>query len=114
MINKECFVASIKKIEDFREDQRKATKMLHNIFEMDGHSVLEFGSCLIDEIINLLSMSFDSGNNVKEMEDIEDWITWFLYEIGNDSKAWVNEKEYIIKNESDLYDLIIDWKKHQS
>lgn len=58
-------------------------------------------------------MSFDSGNNIKEMEDIEDWITWFLYEIGNGSKAWIDKKEYVIKNESDLYDLIIDWKKYQ-
>jgi hypothetical protein len=110
MINKECFIASIEKIEDFRKDQRMATEALHKIFNMDGDSVLNFGDCLIDEIINLLSMSFDSNDHIKEMEDIEDWITWYLYEnINTDKKANINKKKYIVKNASDLYDVILDW-----
>lgn len=112
MINKHCFIRSIKKIEDFREDQRKATIILRNTFSMDGNSVLEFGDELIDEIIELLSMSFDSGDNVAEMEDIEDWITWYLYENTNTEKqAIINKKEYVVKNIGDLYNIIIKWKE---
>ena len=99
-----------KEIENFRKKQQNATEALHKIFNMDGHSVLNFGDCLIDEIINLLSMSFDSNDHIKEMEDIEDWITWYLYEnINTDKEANINKKKYIVKNASDLYDVILDW-----
>ena len=114
MINKHCFIRSIKKIEDFREDQRKATIMLHNTLNMDGNSVLTFGDQLVDEIIELLSMSFDSGDNVAEMEDIEDWITWYLYKNTNiEKQVTINKKEYVVKNIGDLYDIIIKWKKYK-
>lgn len=106
MINKECFIASIGKIENFRKKQQNATEVLHKIFNMNGHSVLNFGDCLIDEIINLLSMSFDSNDHIK---DIKEWFNWYWYEKSKDGEVWIGEKKYIVKNASDLYDVILDW-----
>jgi 3-deoxy-D-manno-octulosonate 8-phosphate phosphatase KdsC-like HAD superfamily phosphatase len=106
MISKKCFIASIEKIENFRKKQQNATEVLHKIFNMNGHSVLNFGDCLIDEIINLLSMSFDSNDHIK---DIKEWFNWYWYQKGKDGKVRIGEKKYIVKNASDLYDVILDW-----
>lgn len=107
MINSLSFISKINSIQEFRDEQCNAMTKIYNALHMDGHPIMNFGSKLIDDIIDLLSMSFDSGDNIKEMEDIEDLIVWFLYDKPKEN-ATIKHKGiiYIINTAEDLYNLI--------
>lgn len=48
----------------------------------------------------------------KKSESFQTWLDWYLFEVkmfGNESSAYIGEKEYKIKSDEDFADFILDW-----
>lgn len=118
MISKSEFVKIINTIKDYQEKEEKLTKYLHEFF-MDGHSVVDFCSELVDIIVKLLAKSISE----KEERSLEDDISWFVYENDFGRKGFSicyiipstkDKKEYKITSIEEMYDYIVAYLKERN
>jgi hypothetical protein len=95
----EEFKIMLKVIEDFEKERTSLEEVL-KIISPSSTGVVEFGSNIITEYIKLLEKLLGLNN-----EDV----SWFIYDNNSGKsklKYFIENKEYIIKNEEDFYNIL--------
>lgn len=109
MINKDLFVQTINFLEEREEFETKINESLAE----------EFGDCILfpynkwyDQVIKLLSASFDYDDSI-----IEDWLTYYMYglDYGKKWHPWIvselnkvtgKEEDVPLSTPEELYDML--------
>jgi hypothetical protein len=95
----EQFFNSIKNLKDFLLELQKLQDVL-DVLSPSGTGVCEIGHKFIDDYISLIEIT---------LGDKDEFVNWFVFEndFGNKNlSCHYQEREYVIKNEKDMYDFI--------
>lgn len=100
MMTYEDFVIANNKLKAFRIEQKKLQAVL-DVISPSGTGVVEFGNEFIEDYIRIISISIN---------DYHEWYSWFVYDNDYGKKrlsAYLEGKEYIIKDCKSFYDFIL-------
>ena len=98
MISKEDFIKTIRLIQNFYSEQDTLGALIDRL--TDGYAVVDFGSGLVNIIIDLLILNMG-------MQD-QDLLSWWLYE-DVDKIIYYNDEEINVSTPELLYDYIIKY-----
>lgn len=96
----EEFVIANNKLKAFRIEQKKLQVVL-DVISPSGTGVVEFGNDFVDDYIRIVSICIN---------DYHGWYSWFVYDNDYGKKrlsAYLEGKEYIIKDCKTFYDFIL-------
>lgn len=104
-MTKEQFIKRISLIQNFHSEQDTLSKLIDKL--TDGFNVVDFGSYLVDEIVNMI-------NEDMNIED-EDLLFWWLYEDVEKIIYNSNGKEEIsVRTAEELYDYLNNYNDSET
>ncbi len=111
MLTFEQFDFHINSIKSQYQKELKISNCLTELDMFSDHVYLSISEYLIDNYISLIETTMNDPDN----DDSGSWIKWFIYEndFGNKKMSVTcgKYKDKKVKNNKDIYNVIVEWNK---